>query len=325
MPFKILTTLFVFSFIQNLNAQRRTQSLSEFKQTEFLPILEHQIHLDKNAIYCPTLLLVWDGLRNALGGSIEVDSVDRDLYLFNRSKDFENTLLKNEYLSSFKVTHNSIYVKAEFKKLLPLMVPMTGDVGELVFDRKEVASFSNKGEGNESAELRYYKDDNHAVVSLLLKDPSQEILLFKTEIKFRTLSAALRELEENIKAGDMEKQSGKNRWKFDFSIEDKLVIPKIKFDIKTDYPAMEQKMVHSGRMRLDVMELTQQIAFSLNEKGVEIESSGLGEVVFSEPVQDEERKPKKIIFDAPFFIVVKRKERANPYLMLWVANSELMK
>lgn len=325
MRVKILVLLFFFSINYHLHAQRRTQSLAEFRQTEFVTILEQKIQGDKNVIYSPTLLLAWNDLRNSLGGSIEVDSVDRDLYLFNQSKDFENTLLKNDYTSTFKVAFNSIHVKVELKKTIPFLVPMTSYATELVFAGKEVPAFGEKGEGRGSAIVRYYKDDNNVVVNLLPENTTQEILLFMTDTKFHSMREAISGLEENLKAGNAEMQSGKGKWKFDFAKEDKLLIPKIRFDIKTDYPTMEEKAVHGRGMRLDVMELTQRTAFSLNEKGVEIESEGGDRVVFSEPTVDDERKPKKIVFDRPFFIVIKHKESANPYLVLWITNTELMK
>lgn len=325
MLLKIRVALLVLSLALNLQAQTIHQHLSELKQTEFALTLGHEIHPDKNAIYCSTLLLAWDGLRNNLGGSIEVDSVDRELYLLNHSKDFENTLLKNEYVSWHKIAFNSIHVKAEFKKSLPLLVRMSGYASELVFDGKEVPSFSDKGEGKESVDVRYYKDDNNVIVSLLLQNPSHELLLFKTESKFRTMREAVFALEESLKAGHAEMQGGTNTWKFDFTKDDNLIIPKIKFDIKTEYPSMEEKVVYSGRTRLDVMEVSQRIGFSLNEKGVETESTGYVHVALKQPVQDDARKPKKIIFDKPFFIFLKRKESVNPYLVLWIANAELMK
>jgi len=324
MLFKISVLVLILSSALSLNAQRRTQSLSELKHTEFVTTLDHQIHADKNAIYCATLLLAWNDLRNSLG-SIEVDSTDRELYLLDRSRDFENALPKKEYTSSFKVAFNSIHVKATFKKTLPFIVPLTSYATGFVFDGKEVASFGGKGAVEASATVRYYKDDHNAVVGLLPENPAHEILLLITEAKVHTMREAIRVLEEYINAGDNEMQSGKNRWKFDFAGDDKLLIPKIRFDIKTEYPTMEEKVIHSRGMRLEVMELTQQTAFSLDEKGVEIESVGAGEVVFSEPVQDEDRKPKKIIFDKPFFIFIKRKESVNPYLVLWIVNAELMR
>lgn len=314
----------VLSFAERLNAQQ-PRSLTEFKQTEFVPTLEHEIHLDKNAVYCPTLLFAWDELRNTLGGSINVDSLNSDLYLLNRSGDYKNTMLKSDYRVNTKISGNSIRVEAWFKSSLPLFEPMTSYDNGLEFSGKKVASFGDKGEGKGVTGVRYYKDDNNAIVSLLLKNPWHEILFFKTESNFRTMSEAIKAFEENIKAGTAEMRTGNNSWKFDLGGDDKLIIPKIKFDIKTDYPTMEGKAVYSKGARFDVIELSQQTAFALDEKGVEIESKGVGEVVFSEPVMDEERKPKKIVFDKPFFIFVKRKESASPYLVLWIANSELMK
>ena len=38
----------------------------------------------------------------------------------------------------------------------------------------------------------------------------------------------------------------------------------------------------------------------------------------------EKPKPKKMIFNRPFLILLKRAESKNPYFGLWIANTELM-
>lgn len=38
----------------------------------------------------------------------------------------------------------------------------------------------------------------------------------------------------------------------------------------------------------------------------------------------EKPRPKKLIFDQPFFVLLKRTNSKNPYFAMWVANAELM-
>jgi hypothetical protein len=38
----------------------------------------------------------------------------------------------------------------------------------------------------------------------------------------------------------------------------------------------------------------------------------------------EKPKPKKMIFDKPFLILLKRTDAKNPYFGLWATNTELM-
>jgi len=47
--------------------------------------------------------------------------------------------------------------------------------------------------------------------------------------------------------------------------------------------------------------------------------------IFVEEIEEIEKpKPKKMIFDKPFLILLKRKDAKNPYFGLWNTNTELM-
>jgi hypothetical protein len=66
----------------------------------------------------------------------------------------------------------------------------------------------------------------------------------------------------------------------------------------------------------------QRIAFFLDQEGVELESDATIEVMFLEPIDDP--KAKKILFNRPFFVMLKRTDNVNPYFAAWITNTELM-
>src|SRR5688572_23166249 len=71
--------------------------LVAYKQTEFLPTLEHDISKGKNAVYSATLLFAWDEIRKEVEQPIDIANSHTDLTLLNNSKSFMKVLHSNEY------------------------------------------------------------------------------------------------------------------------------------------------------------------------------------------------------------------------------------
>ena len=67
----------------------------------------------------------------------------------------------------------------------------------------------------------------------------------------------------------------------------------------------------------------QRTAFVINERGAEVESKA--EVAVTEEMVEELPKPKTMIFDKPYLILLKRIDSRYPYFAMFVSNSELMK
>ncbi len=66
--------------------------------------------------------------------------------------------------------------------------------------------------------------------------------------------------------------------------------------------------------------------FSMNENGAEIKSEALIEVQPpSQPYGIDEAIPKKMILNDSFLILAKRTDNPNPYLAIFISNSELMR
>ena len=66
------------------------------------------------------------------------------------------------------------------------------------------------------------------------------------------------------------------------------------------------------------------MAFHLDENGAAVKSEAVIEYYLGIEDTPERPQPKKMIFDRPFYVLLKRADASQPYFVLWVANTELM-
>jgi hypothetical protein len=322
----ILTTLFS---CKNDRKFPDVKNLSEYKNTQFIPTLEHKISNDKNSVYCATLLFAWDEIRKQINSPLTISDEYSDLKLLNNSTSFKNVLKDGEYKVSGEVYGNLIKARAEFNKSLPFEIKLQSFKNKLTFDGQKVSSFGVNGYDNYEqlniVKIIYYKNDNNFIIKLLPKDKEHEIILFKTDQSFNSIAEMTTEIEKLTEIGKTEKKNEKISWKYYYNEEDIVVIPKFNFNIETNYKTLEGNNFKSNKQDFQIERAWQRTAFILDESGAEIESEAEIEVA-TETINEEyeKPKPKKIIFDKPFLILLKRTDTKNPYFGLWTTNTELM-
>jgi hypothetical protein len=325
---KILVLLLLLFFVSCSEKSYKdfpvVRKLSAYQKTDFTPTLEQRLPKEKNFIYCSSLLYAWDEIRTAIKTPLVVDSAFSDLYLVNRAKSFAGTLRQYEYSSKAEVDGDIITARAEFKKSLPFEFPLKSFDRELVFFGEKVASFGLHGTDYNmlrTVRIRHYDNDNNFIITLLPKDSEHEIILAMTSASFTSLSDAVNDVTSKMKTGEAEKNEYRStNFKFEFNDEDELVIPKLQFNIETHYATLEGKTFRSATAKYTIGEASQRTAFVLNEKGARVETEA--EVaVFADSTG---AVPKKMRFDKPFFVMLKRVESQYPYFAAWIANSELM-
>ena len=223
---------------------------------------------------------------------------------------------------------NLIKVYAEFKKSLPFYTKMNGFKDKLLFKNQKVSSFGFIGyieyEQLTVFRILYYKNDNNFILKLVPKNLEHEILLFKTEKKFNTIIEMNNEIEKLKEIGKKERVNEKINWRYFYSEEDEIIIPKINFNIESSYPTMTGNKFKDKNTEYVIETMTQRTAFILDENGAEIESEAYMESAVEVEEEYEKPKPKKMTFDKPFLILLKRTNVKNPYFGFWVANTELM-
>lgn len=307
------------------------KKLSEYKNTQFIPTMEHKISNDKNSVYCATLLFAWEEIRKQINSPLTISDEYFDLKLLNKSTSFNNVLKSVEYEVSGEIDGEIIKARAEFNKSLPFEMKLQSFEDKLLFDGQNVASFGVCGFDSydllEIVEIIYYKDDNNFIIKLLPKDKEHEIILFKTANSFNSIAEMTIEIEKLTEIGKTEKKNEKISWKYLYNEEDIVIIPKLNFNIETNYSTLEGNKFNTAKQEFQIERAWQRTAFVLDESGAEIESEAEIEMLFLDEEIEEEYekpKPKKMIFNKPFLILLKRIDAKNPYFGLWTTNTELM-
>ena len=300
------------------------KNLSLYKNTNFSPTLEHKIHQDTNAVYCVTLLYAWNEIVDEIGKPWGINKKDTDLLLLSKSNSFLNALDQSDYFSNVEVDGTTINASVFFKKSLPFEFKLNSYDKKLKFNDIPVKSFGVNGWDDEISDLvtmLYYKNDENFIIKLSPEDKNHEIILFKTEAKYNSLI----EMNQSLMSLTDISMDEKQNWRFNFLNDDILVIPKLNFNIETNFKKIEGKLLNGFDNQYKIETAYQRIGFVLDENGAEIESEVEVVVEAIEEIIDREiPKPKKLIFDKPFYVLLRKKETTNPYFVLWNVNAELL-
>jgi hypothetical protein len=303
-------------------------SLDSLKQTDFVSTLENPISENKNVIYAPAFLFAWDKIKEELKSPIIVGSTNSlDFNLLNKSISHQSSLENNEYTATAEIVDGAIIAKAFFNKTNPFETKLQVLDDPINFDKTKVSAFGMYYY-NENVikftQVLYYKDDNNFILKLEPKDKQHEIILVKGLDKYQTLKDAINLTNGLLVQGKKEQTDNKLIWKYQIAPEDIFAIPAIKFNIATNYKNVEgQNFLTSDRKKHTVEIAYQRTGFILNENGAVVESEAMVAVdsVGVEPIITH---PKKMIFDKPFLIIIKRVDKKNPYFVMKVANTELL-
>ena len=322
-------------FVEEKRNFSEVKNLADFEKTEFIPTLEHKISKEKNSVYCVTLLYAWEEIRKKINKPLIISPNYDDLVLLNNSKSFINVLKSSEYSTSVTINGDLITAKAEFNKSLPFETKLNSYDNRLTFKGENVLSFGVMGvssynysnsdyEKLKVVRIAYYKNDSNFIVKLLPKDKKHEIILFKTDKIFNSMAEMNDEILKLSEIGKKEIKNENLQWKYYIEEYDELVIPKINFNIETNYATLEGKEFETKKQPYRIETAYQRTAFMLDENGAEIESEVKYVLLCAEEEEVEKPKPKKMFFDKDFLILLKRTDAKTPYFGLWVTNTELM-
>lgn len=316
------TPVFVDTFHYEDNA-------AEFVGTVLVPTMEHPISKDSNVVYCATMLYAWDKAREIFQEPIVVPSQYRDLQLLNASTSHKNTLSPSEYMAEGIAKGNSVVVRSRFEKNLPFDVQFNTFDNRLKFNGKTVPAFGKAGnwgsECQDQIKILYYQNDRHFLVKLIPEDKRHEILLYMPDHAFSTFAEMQQKVSQLIEQGRKEQKMEDSKWKYKFSVDvDELLIPKFDFNISTDYRSLLGNHFTVGQEVWTIGRAWQQVAFHLDENGAAVESEAELITYLGIEIGSEIPQPKKMIFDRPFYVLLKRVDASQPYFVLWVANTELM-
>lgn len=294
----------------------------------FIPTMQHPIPSDRNAVYAASLPLAWRVLRQELKATTPIQTDATSLSLLDNMSTQVDALNNTDYQR--KVTRFGDGIRVETRQKVDLTFePAFDDLpGQLRFDSIPVSAFGSRGEQNAAhphqVDILIYRNDNHFAVRLNPLEHDHEILLFKAECPFEDFAQMYQVLQKEHQQGERERMHPAQLWRYQLTDEDELVIPKITFDKQYSYPEYAGKTFALQQKKYTLQEVSQNIAFAINEYGVSMETGATVIVNMGAIPSDDRPTPKMLLFDKPFYVIMKKSDRISPYLVLYVSNSLLL-
>lgn len=312
-------------YIIKENEFSEVQNLDKYKKTTFLPALNSEFDTDKNAIYAASFAMAWNEILNIIAEPI-TNVQNQDIELLTNYNYHDKVLSKYEYKTSIEIDSNTIKAKAYFNKSLPFIKPLVKNRKKLNFNNSKVTSFGFYGKCD-FVEILYFNNDDDFAIKINPKDKEHEIVLMKSEFDKKVNHHKLCKKLLTKDSVFQQNRRGNNVWKYNLQYYDEVKIPRISFNIETNYSKIEGSKLETRVLLHTITRAYQKTAFILNEKGSKVES--YAEIVDSTATEEimiemEQPKPKKMFFNKPFVIFLKRKDAQYPYFASFIANNELM-
>jgi hypothetical protein len=178
-------------------------------------------------------------------------------------------------------------------------------------DSKVKGFYANSDEGRSNIQVLNYWNDDKFIISLSLKQNNDELILAKG-FTMDNPEAIVQEI---------------NKYKNRSGIKDidQFKMPEIHLNYNRVYTEMINKFFANKDWEdYFIAEMFENIKFDMDNKGARVENEAVIVGVFGAAGPIENEKPRNFILDKPFWVVMKQKDRPNPYFLLGVKNTEIM-
>ncbi len=326
--------------------------------TVVTPYLDLPIKPGKSVVWCSTFQLVWnEGCRYA-GGDIRLKDEPPMVASLNRKaadigdvdaascvlvsgplKDGVLQKVRKELDQKFrgaatpdllneiepKLPPNGWLAYAYLFRELQFEHPFKRLTEPLTFGGKPTASFglrprttyvAAEAHATEQVVIWDYQNKDDFIVELQPKDASERIVLAKIPPS--------ETLEKTVKTVQSRMVNDDGKWRESLlGMRDTFVVPILNFDLRRQYRELEGKTITTPGPLQDmrIIAALQAIRFRLDERGAVLKSQG---AIMAKTAQGESDGPREYIFDAPFLILLERRNAKRPYLAIWVDNPELL-
>lgn len=364
---RILAVLIVISTFSNLQAQTPSHAdsfskqgllkanVAQLKDTELVAHPDAPLDATKNVLWCGTLQLAWNEAIGLVGEKLrfanepplvgllnqeDFTRADLDAASYVAIADFERNHVEDEIRAALEKTFGG----AASPELIP-PIPTNPHPQDFLayaylykklafrqaFEDKKPFAFGdtqvkNFGFTNERSEIRkdrvaqvtlcYYDSPDNFIIKVKTKSPEDELILAKIPTS-STLQAAMNYVVDRTT----------NAKPIEIGFDDVLSVPKLNFDLRGDFPQLENLVLQPSRHarvnNLKTTSVKQLVRFQLNENGAILKSEAVmgfvGAVAMPTPP-----KIHTMIFDRPFLILMKQTGSPMPYFALWVGNASLL-
>ncbi len=310
----------------------KVESIGSLKATEMVAAVSNAVLPGDNVIYAPAFLFAWEELHHQLGNPFKLVEPCVALKQVDEATSYKGSLSKGEYdVLVEPADNNGIRITASFKKALPFEEILDTVEQEFLFNGTPVRAFGMPWFNEKIAakmNILYYESDNRFILSISPKDKTQEIVLAKGFNGAGSLDAILTDIAKARKLGDVQKKMEAKRDRYFFDEEDKVIIPKLRFNLEKTYSDFLHTTIILKKDTVSIVKAKQSTAFILDENGTKVESVAVIEVAPAPaPMMEQDRpvkKPKLLLFNQPFVVMLHKRNVAHPYLMVKVMNTELM-
>lgn len=320
------------------------------KSTVVTPAADSPLSAGKNTIFCSAFQIAWNSLVNdILKGRVELSGeapdyvgtlnslvADKPLVKasacvgmagyggggilekingalrekFGETAPVVSENLRPDDMIAYAYLLKDLKFASEFEALKEPLV-----FGEAKLDSFGIKSFDPSSEKHRElsrqVEILYYGRDGFAV-RFNSRSADEEIVLSTLPAK-GSLAAAYVALAEKIGREKARKLSAR----------DTLKVPKIGFDIVNTYAGLVgKKLMNKGFEKYFITKALQGVKFSFNEKGASLASEA--RIVMTKNGSSHHAKPREMIARPPFFLYLKEKSAASPYLMVYFSDEELL-
>jgi len=190
-----------------------------------------------------------------------------------------------------------------------------------VFEKKDISFngqkvkgfYAQKKDQRNNVKIIKYESDDKFIVSLELKDESDQLILAKG-YDMSSPQNVIDEINQNNSKGHLETIGGSDRFE----------APNLHIDHHRDYVELIYKfLANKGFEKYFIAQMFENIKFNMDEKGARVENEA-AIVVMPSAMLREPEKSKNLILDKPYWVVMQRANSQNPYFILGVNNTELM-
>jgi hypothetical protein len=326
--------------------------VSKLKDTQLVPHPNAPIAPGQNVIWCGTMQLAWNKAIDLVGEKLQFENPPPVVALLNR-EDF--TAADLDPASYVAIADFERFHGAASPELIPPVPPNPGpddfvayaylfknlafkqpflDGAPITFGDTKVKSFGFTGQDGalrdrlaSQVTICSYNSDDDFVIKLKTNDRGDELILAKVP-------------PGNAK-GDFINPNGPNLWTTINYVNtramtlhpesagpgDMLAIPKLNFDLRKDFAELEGLTLNPSpaakiKSKLVIAKAEQLVRFQLNEKGAILKSEAV--ITMRALAEWQGPPPRRMIFDHPFLILMKRADAAQPYFAMWVGNASLL-
>jgi len=321
------------------------------QNTVFTPLLQSEIEPGKNLVYCASFQAAWNEfIDTVIHEPVLVEGDSLPVRMLNKKFGGNNVIPEELFIAAAGFEEAGIIerIRVMFKDKFRLEAPpgnlnpgAPGDILVYAYLRRE---FSFKIEFENLPGLVLFNNDSpvraFGIQRFTFDEPHQglaaqvEIFDFKNDndfiIRLKSLSLEdelilakikpLPTLLETVNQAFL--RISANPYPTGLFEGETVRIPKFDFDISSYFTEfMGRSLLNREFYGRPLNRMIQVVRFKLNEKGA---------LFSAETVRGEDQPltletvPRKLIFNSPFLVLIKKKKCQQPYFAMWIENTELM-